>query len=152
MSWRAVSLIIALAACGPGGREPNMPDASVDAAVVVQPADSRQAQCYEQTTEVDVALTIQIQQSCAIWNSLAEHGGRSTVSRAATTLTIDFGNGVVFGGALSTGTVNLVYAHNHPYSDGCGWKATETLVGQLDPSTCNFTLSYDYVESVVTSD
>jgi hypothetical protein len=105
-------------------------------------------QCYDTTTEVEVALQIQIQQSCAIWNSLAELSGRATVTRTSTMLTIDFGNGVMFSGTLVNGTVNLVYTHQHTFTDGCGWQATETLAGQLDPASCNFTLSYDYVESV----
>jgi hypothetical protein len=145
----ALVTIALLAACGPSGRDPGTPDA---AAVVDAPAprpDTQAAQCYEQTTEVEVALQIQIQQSCAIWNSLAELSGRATVTKSGTTLTIDFGNNVVFSGTLINGTVNLVYAHQHTFTDGCGWKATETLAGQLDATSCNFTLSYDYVESVV---
>jgi hypothetical protein len=138
-------LLCALAACGPGDREgsANHPDAAVhgapDAAMV----------CYEGATEVEVALMIQIEESCAIWNSLGELGGRATVTRAGTMLTIDFGTGVVFSGTLANNAVNLRYEHMHPFSDGCGWKATETLVGTLDPRSCNFALSYDYVESVV---
>ena len=78
--------------------------------------------------------------------------GQATVSRSGTTLTIDFGDGVVFTGPLTNGMVRLVYEHQHPFEDGCGWKATEVLTGQLDPTTCNFVLRYDYVEQVVTSD
>jgi hypothetical protein len=55
----------------------------------------------------------------------------------------------VFTGTLVGNSVNLVYMHQHPFSDGCGWQATETLAGQLDPMTCNFMLSYDYAEMVV---
>ncbi|HVV88045.1 MAG TPA: hypothetical protein VHE35_33620 [Kofleriaceae bacterium] len=66
-------------------------------------------------------------------------------------LTIDFGDGVVFTGTVVDGAVHLVYAHQHPFTDGCQWMATETLAGALDPTTCDFTLGYDYVESVVVS-
>jgi hypothetical protein len=140
-------LILALAACGPNGRDPGKPDAGGDAKSGIP--DGQQAQCYDGTTEVDVTLQIQIEESCAIWNSLAELGGRATVTRTATSLTIDFGNGVVFSGTLVAGIVNLVYEHQHTFTDGCGWKATETMKGQLDPTSCNFSLGYDYVESVV---
>ncbi|HEY5946424.1 MAG TPA: hypothetical protein VIV40_13065, partial [Kofleriaceae bacterium] len=85
----AVVTLLALAACAPGGREPTTPDAASDAKVT-QP-DAAPLQCYAQATEVDVALQIQIEQSCAIWNSLAELSGRATVTRTPTTLTIDFG-------------------------------------------------------------
>jgi hypothetical protein len=146
-------LLCALAACGPGDREDSgkMSDASAIDGTVAQP-DAAPMVCYAGATEVDVALQIQIEESCAIWNSLAELGGRAMVTRSGTSLTIDFGNNVVFAGTLVNNAVMLRYEHMHPFSDGCGWKATETLAGQLDPNTCNFALSYDYVESVVTSD
>ena len=144
-SW----LLIAVAACGPGDREQTgNPDAGADAA---RP-DSAPIVCYQGATEVDVALMVQIEESCAIWNSLAELSGRATVTRAGTSLTIDFGNSVVFSGTLANNSVSLKYEHQHPFTDGCGWKATETLAGTLDPASCNFSLTYDYVESVVQSD
>jgi hypothetical protein len=146
---RAALLVLALAACGPSGRDPGTTDASTGIDATVPQPDTLPAQCYATTTEVEVALQIQIQQSCAIWNSLAELSGRATVTRSGTMLTIDFGNGVVFSGTLVNGTVNLVYAHQHTFTDGCGWQATETLAGQLDATSCNFSLSYDYVEAVV---
>lgn len=152
MKRPAVLFLVAIAACGPDGRgrEPGAVDAGLDAAV--PPPDVAPQECYAGMTEVEVALQIQIQQSCAIWNSLAELDGRAKVTKAGTNLSIDFADGVVFSGTLVNGTVRLVYAHQHPFSDGCGWKATETLDGTLDSKTCNFSLSYDYVESVVTSD
>jgi len=142
----ALLSLAVLAACGPGDRGGSTPDAqqAIDATV----PDTTPAQCYDTVTEVEVALQVQIEESCAIWNSLAELSGRATVTRTPTSLTIDFGNGVVFSGTLVNGAVSLVYAHNHTFTDGCGWKATETLAGTLDPSSCNFSLSYDYVESV----
>ena len=146
MRSRLLMILALVAACGPDGREPSVTDGGTDGTVR---QDSQQAQCYEQTTEVEVALQIQIEESCAIWNSLAELSGRATVVRSGTNLSIDFGNGVVFAGTLVNGTVNLVYAHQHTFTDGCGWKATETMAGTLEPTTCNFSLSYDYVESVV---
>ena len=143
----ALLMVLVVTACGPDGRDPGTVDAASDAAVAH--ADAAPMVCYAGPTEVEVALQIQIQQSCAIWNSLAELSGRATVTRGAGTLTIDFGNGVMFSGTLAGNSVNLIYKHQHPFSDGCGWQATETLTGQLDPSSCNFSLSYDYAEMVV---
>lgn len=145
----ALPIIAVLAACGPNERDPVVSDAGLDS---TPSHDVAPQECYGGTTDVDVALQIQIQQSCAIWNSLAELDGRAKVTRAGTNLSIDFANGVVFSGTVIGGVVKLVYAHQHPFSDGCGWKATETMDGQLDSSNCNLKLEYDYVESVVTSD
>jgi hypothetical protein len=147
---------VVASACGPGERDGSGTgtstglDAAIDGSTLR--SDSAAAVCYDSVTEVEVDLTIQIQQSCAIWNSLSELSGRATITRTGSTLTIDFGGGVVFSGTLVGNTVNLRYEHQHPFTDGCGWKATETLVGQLDPATCKFSLSYDYAETVVTSD
>ncbi len=150
--WSALlpcSLVIVIAACGPPGRPNGSPDAGISDA---PPRAEDPPTCYEAVTDVDVALEVQIEQSCAIWNSLGQLPGKARVTRSATTLSIDFGDGVVFAGTLTGDDVNLVYEHPHPFSDGCGWKATETIVGRLDPRSCAFALSYDYVESVVMSD
>ena len=149
MIRRALLTMLALAACSPDGRDSTTVDASTGIDAMLPRPDGQPAQCYATPTEVEVALQIQIEESCAIWNSLAELGGRATVTRTANTLTIDFGNAVVFSGTLVSDTVNLVYMHQHPFTDGCGWQAKETLLGQLDPTSCNFSLTYDYVESVV---
>lgn len=149
MTPRALPVLLAVlaSACGPDGRaKTDRPDAAIDAT-----PDGTAMVCFAGTTDVDVMLQIQIEQSCAIWNSLSKLGGRATVTRSGSNLSIDFGEGVVFSGTLVGNTVSLVYTHQHPFSDGCEWQATETLDGQLDPTTCNFALSYDYVESVVTS-
>ncbi len=145
-------LCIVASACGPGDRDGTSTtvDAAVDASAVR--SDSAAPVCYASTTEVEVDLTIQIQQSCAIWNSLADLSGRATITRNGTSLSIDFGDGIVFTGSLVGSAVALRYEHQHPFTDGCGWKATETLDGQLDPATCKFSLTYDYAENVVTSD
>ena len=146
---RSAVLSLALfAACGPSGRDPSGPDAGTGIDATLPHPDGQSALCYDTTTEVEVALQIQIEESCAIWNSLAELSGRATVVRTGTSLSIDFGSGVVFAGTLVNGAVSLVYSHDHTFTDGCGWNATETLAGTLDPTSCNFSLSYDYVESV----
>jgi hypothetical protein len=142
-------LVGLLVACGPGDRDRTT---TVDAGVDSVRGDAAAMVCYASATEVDVELMVQIEESCAVWNSLADLSGRATVTRTGTSLAIDFGSGVTFSGTLINNAVSLHYDHQHPFSDGCGWKASETLVGQLDPANCAFALSYDYVESVVTSD
>lgn len=144
--WRLLGVFVVVAGCGPSGRGDDTSELA-DSGMVV--ADSSPAVCYEATTQVEVALTAQIVQSCAIWNSLSLLSGTATVSRTASTITIDFGDGVVFSGPLTGNDVTLVYSHDHPFSDGCGWRATETMHGTLDPVACTFMLDYDYVESVV---
>jgi hypothetical protein len=140
---RALLALLALASCGPGGRDPGTPDGSM------QTSDTAPRVCYDVVTQVDVVLDIQIEESCAIWNSLSLLSGMATVSRTATAITIDFGDGVVFSGPLINGAVDLVYKHDHTFTDGCGWRATETMRGTLDPIGCTFALDYDYVEAVV---
>jgi hypothetical protein len=148
-----MALSLACAACGPdGGDGPGTPDAAVvvDAtAVDALVIDAPPARCYDEPVDVEVDLQAQIVESCAIWNSLGALAGHAVVSRTDATLTIDFGDGVVFTGTVVNDQVDLVYEHQHPFTDGCGWKATETLAGTLDPTSCHFALRYDYVESVV---
>jgi hypothetical protein len=140
--------IVVLASCGPAGRTPG-DDMETPSDGAMATPDSGPPVCYEATTQVEVALTVQIEESCAIWNSLAKLAGTATVSKATNTITIDFGEGVIFSGPLVGNSVMLVYTHDHPFTDGCGWRATETMRGTLDPVACTFMLDYDYVESVV---
>lgn len=140
--------LVVIASCGPSGRTPGddteMPGDSATAIPDMGPQV-----CYEQVTQVDVSLTVQIEESCAIWNSLSKLAGMATVSRSGNTITIDFGEGVIFSGPLTGTSVMFTYTHDHPFSDGCGWRATETMSGTMDPTACTFALEYDYVESVV---
>ncbi|MGE0402114.1 MAG: hypothetical protein AB7T06_35765 [Kofleriaceae bacterium] len=144
---RSTAIILALASCGPSGRTPGDDTDVVDAAMATP--DMGPHVCYDSVTQVEVALTVQIEESCAIWNSLSKLSGTATVSKTGTTITIDFGEGVVFSGPLTNNSVMLVYTHDHPFTDGCGWRATETMRGTMDPVACTFALDYDYVESVV---
>lgn len=144
---RRLALLAVLAACGPSGRTgDDTGETPIDAAAA---SDAGPHVCYDQTTQVEVALTVQIEESCAIWNSLDMLSGMATVSRSGSTITIDFGDGVVFSGPLVGNMVTLTYTHDHPFTDGCGWRATETMRGTMDPDQCTFMLDYDYVESVV---
>lgn len=103
--------------------------------------------CLAGVTPVDVSLTIMIEDTCAIWNSLDLLGGMATITRAGDSLTIDFGDGIVFTGTIIDGVISLTYVHPHEFTDGCGWEARETLTGSVNPD-CSLSLAYDYVESV----
>ena len=120
--------------------------ASPDAPVV---PDATVPACFEPSVDVEVTLEIQIEEACAIWNSLSLLSGMATVTRGGEILRIDFGDGVAFAGTVVDGAVSLSYTHLHDFTDGCGWQATETLIGQLDEASCSLTLDYAYVETVV---
>jgi hypothetical protein len=141
--------VVVLASCGPSGRTPDGDDAGQPSDGAMATPDMGPKVCYDTTTQVEVALAVQIEESCAIWNSLSMLSGTATVSKSGTSVTIDFGDGVIFSGPLVGNMVTLVYTHDHPFTDGCGWRATETMLGTLDPMACTFMLDYDYVESVV---
>jgi hypothetical protein len=146
--FRLMLGVVLVASCGPTGRTPgDDTETPMDGAMATP--DMGPMVCYSTTTQVEVALTVQIEESCAIWNSLSKLAGTATVSKTGTTITIDFGEGVIFSGPLTGNQVMLVYTHDHPFTDGCGWRATETMRGTLDPDACTFQLDYDYVESVV---
>ncbi len=147
-------LLVFVAACGDDDRLGDRDRAPVDSGVTdaarpdFGPArDFGPPVCLSGTTRVDVELMVSIEESCAIWNSLDQLAGEATISRTGDTLTIDFGDGVVFEGTISGDTVSLVYRHPHEFTDGCGWEATETLDGSFE-ADCSLSLSYDYVESV----
>jgi hypothetical protein len=128
---------VAVACCGPAGRSDSSdtPDAAL-------------AACYDPgLTGTVVPGTANIQ-ACAIWNSLALMTGDVTVTRTATILTMSFASGVDYTGTVIGDNVILTYATTHSFTDGCSWRATETLTGTLDPRTCVMTLSYQYAESV----
>jgi hypothetical protein len=152
MNRLALVALLGVIACGPGNRDGDMrgsADGGADDGDAAVGPDAMEA-CFDQTTTVDVEAQIQIEESCAIWNSLDELAGTATITRSGSTLTIDFENGVVFTGTVdASGAVSLTYAHDHTFTDNCGWRATETLVGQLDLASCDLTLDYDYVETVV---
>lgn len=145
LRWVAVAVL--LASCGPSGRPGDDTEMPGDSSMATP--DAGAMACYDSVTQVDVALTVQIEESCAIWNSLSKLAGMATVTKSGTTITIDFGEGVIFSGPLTGNSIMLVYTHDHPFSDGCGWRATETMRGTMDPVACTFALDYDYVESVV---
>ena len=90
-------------------------------------------------------------QSCAIWNNVARMTGMVTLTRTATSFSLDFANGLSFTGAITRNQVSLTHIEPHSFEDGCTWQSTETLTGTVDPTTCVLTLSYDYEEMVTVS-
>jgi len=141
---RSIVCVTALtAACSPAGR--GNPGVTPDAAVVI---DTTPAVCFEPSESGTVMPGSSTLQSCAIWNSVAKMTGSVTLTRDPTMLTMAFATGPVFTGTVVDRSVDLTYWHLHDFSDGCKWRATETLTGDLDPMTCVMTLSYTYVETV----
>lgn len=137
-----------LAACGPGtrsGSDPGVPDAAV-----VSHPEAGAGVCFEPSVTGTAAAGNGMVQDCAIWNHVANMSGTVTLSRTATTFTLAFANGLTFTGTITGNQVSLTHVEPHDFEDGCGWQATETLTGTLDPTSCALTLSYAYAEMVVT--
>jgi hypothetical protein len=141
-----VALALALAACAPSGRPPGE---HVDAAVVVP--DTTPAVCYEPSVTGMVMAGAANLQSCAIWNHVAQMNGTVTLARAQDNLTMTFANGLAFAGTISGTTVDLVHSELHDFTDGCTWRATETLSGTIDTSSCVMMVHYAYQETVEVS-
>jgi hypothetical protein len=140
---RLVYVVALLGACTPAPRTGDHVDAPPSHQI-----DSAPMVCYEPAVTGMVMAGAAHIDSCAIWNSLAQMTGDVTVTRAATTMSMAFASGVTFAGTVIDRNVMLTYTHLHDFSDGCKWRATETLNGDLDPASCLMMLSYTYVESV----
>lgn len=142
---RALVLALAAAACGPGNRAPT----SADAPPVT--SDAAPMLCYSpSTTGMATAGNANIQ-SCAIWNNVANMSGMVTLTRDHDNLTMAFANGLTFTGTIQGTAVQLQHYELHDFSDGCTWRATETLTGTIDTTSCVMTLSYAYQETVEVS-
>jgi hypothetical protein len=132
-----------LAACSPSPRgpvgQPDAPVATIDAPPTV---------CFEPAISGTAMTGNANVQDCAIWNNVARMTGDVTVTRTATSFTLDFANGLSFTGAITGNQVQLTHIEPHTFTDGCGWQSTETLSGTVDPATCVLTLAYDYAEMV----
>lgn len=112
-------------------------------------ADAAPALCFEPAISGTAATGNANVQSCAIWNNVSRMTGMVTLTRTASTFSIDFASGPSFTGAITVNQVSLTHVEPHSFTDGCGWQSTETLTGTVDPSTCVLTLAYDYAEMVV---
>ena len=105
--------------------------------------------CFEPAITGTAATGNANVQACAIWNNVARMTGMVTLTRTATTFSIDFANGLSFTGAITGNAVSLTHVEPHSFTDGCGWQSTETLTGTVDPTSCVLSLAYDYAEMVV---
>lgn len=142
-----VAGLVSLAACSPSGRPQTSPDAA-------KPGTDAPPSglCYSPSVTGMVMASNPNLQACAVWNNVAMMSGNVTLSRDTTSLTMAFANGLTFAGSVdTTNHVMLVHSDLHAWSDGCTWRATETLTGPLDPATCVMTLSYAYQETVEVS-
>jgi len=113
--------------------------------------DSSPAVCFVPSVMGTVAHGPPNIQSCAIWNSVGSMTGDVTLSRTGDNVTMAFATGITFTGTITGTNVMLTYWHLHDFSDGCKWRATETLTGTIDPQSCVMMLSYNYVETVEVS-
>jgi hypothetical protein len=149
MRWLAVVAVLVGCDASPR-RDLLFVDAQPHHDAVVAPAV-----CYAPSETGMVMPGASSVESCAIWNSLAQMSGVVTVARSPqdlTQLTMTFGSGpVIYTGTVVNDQVSLTYFHLHDFEDGCKWRATETLTGTLDDSTCVLSLSYKYRESVEVS-
>jgi hypothetical protein len=140
-------LLLVLAACAPARPDPG--GSSIDAPIVHDaPAPSV---CYEPSVSGSVMPGMANLQSCAIWNNVANMTGTVTLSRTGEMLAMAFASGVSFAGTIAGTSVTLTNSQLHSFTDGCTWRATETLSGTLDPASCVMTLSYAYNEMVAVS-
>jgi hypothetical protein len=141
-SMRSVLAFAAVVGCSPTSR-PSMgtPDAPAT-------HDVAAAVCFEPSLNGTVTHGTPNIQQCAIWNSVANMTGDVTLTRSADNLTMAFAAGVTYQGTVTGTQVHLVYSHLHDFTDGCKWRATESLDGTLDPQSCVMMLAYNYVEAV----
>ena len=143
LAWLATTAIN----CGPSARGPNV---SPDAAPTAIDAPAAAAVCYEPAISGTVQPGASNIQSCAIWNNVARMTGMVTVSRDPSMMTMSFG-ALAFTGTVTGRNVALTHFELHDFTDGCLWRATETLTGDLDPATCVMALDYQYAETIETN-
>jgi hypothetical protein len=137
-------VVVALAACAPARPDPG----TVDAAPV---HDAAPGVCYEPSVSGMVMAGNPNLQACAIWNNVANMTGTVTLGRTGNMVTMAFASGLTFTGTISGTNVTLTSSALHSFTDGCTWRATETLTGTIDPTSCVMMLSYAYVETVEVS-
>jgi hypothetical protein len=142
---RTVLVLAVLAGCSPTSR-PSM--ATADAPVT---HDVAPAVCFDPSVTGTVSHGTPTIQDCAIWNNVANMTGDVTLTRSGDNLTMAFATGISYQGTVTGTQVHLVYFQLHDFTDGCKWRATETLDGTLDPQSCVMMLSYNYVETVEVS-
>ena len=124
------------------------PDASHDSSTG---GDAAPTMCFEPAISGTAATGNANVQDCAIWNNVARMTGMVTLTRTATSFSVDFANGLSFTGAITGTNVMLTHIEPHTFTDGCGWQSTETLTGTVDAVSCVLSLAYDYEEMVTQS-
>jgi hypothetical protein len=141
MRLLAAALLPAIG-CGPGARSQDRADAHQSA------TDATHGQCYAPSVMGNVMTGAADIQDCAVWNNVANMSGTVTLARTQNNLTMAFSTGLTFTGTIHDTQVTLVHWELHDFTDGCKWRATETLSGTIDDRTCVMMLHYDYMESV----
>ena len=132
---RIALVVVVVTACYPSSRGPmGTPDAAVhhDAA-----GDAAPMMCFEPAITGTAATGNANVQDCAIWNNVARMTGTVTLTRTATTFSIDFANGLSFTGAITGNTVSLTHVEPHTFTDGCGWQSTKrSPAPSIQPRAC----------------
>jgi hypothetical protein len=145
-------MFVCLGACDDRPRGSGAHDGGIDLALAADgfssSLDATASACFEPQETASVSTAGSLVQACAIWNSLSSLTGQVTIARTGASLVLAFASGVTFNGTVTGNDVSLTHAQTHPFTDGCLWLATETLVGTLDPTTCAMSLAYTYVETV----
>lgn len=78
-------------------------------------------------------------------------GGEVRVQIASPTIRMEFPDGTLFLGPTDGETFTATRTQMFPFTDGCMWRATETLEGKIDTrATCNLQAKYGYREQPVT--
>jgi hypothetical protein len=145
LAWLAIG-------CVSAPRDP--PDAGAGAIGVdsAPPPPPPPSICYDPSVSGEASQGTSNIEACAIWNHDQQMVGAVTATRDQDALTVTFSSGLAFVGLVTGGNVQLSHSELHSFEDGCLWRATETLTGTLDPTTCVLTLSYRYAETIEVSD
>ena len=144
----------------PPGVNPAEADASTSApdATPVTPGapDASLPLCYEPSEQATSNANSNGGEGCITWPSIDDLDSDLTITRSGTTISMDFGSGIVFNGTVVNGVVEVIYTRQFPDpdndADGCTWQADEALTGTLSESDCSLDLDYDYREFIAVSD
>lgn len=144
----------------PPGANPSEVDGSVAAPdgppLTPGSPDAGPPLCYESSGPASSNANSNGGEGCITWPSIDDLDSDVTITRSGTTISIDFGSGIVFSGTVVNGVVEVIYTRQFPDpendADGCTWQADEALTGTLRESDCQLSLAYDYREFVAVSD
>jgi hypothetical protein len=105
--------------------------------------------CYTPSESANVTQSNVSVAPCAGWPNITKLTGMATLALGDGMLTLTFASGPVFTGPVTGTDVTLTYTQDHHYNDGCTWRATETLTGSYDATTCDMSLAYAYQEGPI---